>query len=77
MKEDFENVDQNNEYMNNSSGMGNASGSGSSMLPVNDQYWREKEKTMVSTKINAHKCIIAHKSSYFAQYFLERASSTK
>ncbi len=35
----------------------------------NEHYWREKEKTSVSTRIYAHKCIIAQKSPYFASFF--------
>ncbi|CDW71651.1 e3 ubiquitin-protein ligase herc2 [Stylonychia lemnae] len=41
---------------------------------VNDQYWREKEKTIVSTRINAHQCVISHKSPYFYQFFLDKQS---
>ena len=38
----------------NESGASNNGGSS-----VSDHYWREKEKTIVSTRIYAHKCIIA------------------
>lgn len=39
---------------------------------MTDSYWREKERVLVpSLKVSAHQCLIAHKSSYFAQYFKE------
>ena len=53
----------------------NDSGSqGGGQVVVNDQYWREKEKTQVHTRVNAHQCIIAHKSSFFSQFFKEKHS---
>ena len=40
------------------------------LVQVGEGYWREKEKVLIPTvKVQAHQCIIANKSAYFAQYF--------
>jgi hypothetical protein len=36
-------------------------------MNLGEGYWREKEKVLVpNVKVQAHQCIIAHKSAYFA-----------
>ena len=48
-----------------------------SMAENQDMYWREKEKTLVNTKVYAHSAVIALKSAYFSQYFKEQHISAK
>jgi hypothetical protein len=74
MKDDYE-YDGQNESNGSGSNIGGGGHNGASLTQpqaVNEQYWREKEKVIVSTKIYAHQCIIAYKSPYFTQYFKDR-----
>lgn len=45
----------------------------STQSALNDHYWKEKERTVISTRVLAHQCVIAHKSPFFATFFKEEA----
>ena len=42
-----------------------------------ESFWREKPKNTTTQQINAHIAIIAMKSSYFQQIFLEKMAKKK